>query len=207
MSWLVYQNQNATRNDPLDPRLVSAMSFLPELGIQMHVVSGGQEAAGQGGTRTGSTRHDHGMAADADFYMNGRKLDWNNPADLPVLATIVQRAKAAGVTGIGAGDDYMGPGRFHVGFGNPGVWGADGKGANAPEWLRAAYDGVPLGEMPAATAYAGAQPGNALAPVAPGQPPQNALQGFQMVDMRLDAAPFMNPRRGRNALATNSLLG
>ena len=49
--------------------------------------------------------------------------------------------------------------------------------------------------------YAGAQPGNALAPTAPGQPPQNALQGFQMVDMRLDAAPFMNPNRGRNALA------
>lgn len=37
----------------------------------------------------------------------------------------------------------MGAGRLHVGFGNPGIWGADGKGANAPGWLREAYHGEP----------------------------------------------------------------
>jgi hypothetical protein len=146
--WLRYSNQGATRNDPLHPSLIEAMSFLPQMGIQMNVVSGGQEPAGQGGARTGSTRHDHGMAADVDFYKDGRKLDWNNADDLPILVQIVQTAKARGVTGIGAGDDYMGPGRFHVGFGNPGVWGAGGKGANAPEWLRAAYAGAPAGRVP-----------------------------------------------------------
>ncbi len=138
--WLKYSNQGATRNDPLDPRLVDAMSFVGDMGITMDVISGGQEAAGEGGSRTGSTRHDHGMAADVDFYKDGRKLDWNNPADMPLLTQIVQTAKARGVTGIGAGDDYMGAGRFHVGFGNPGVWGAGGKGANAPEWLVSAYN-------------------------------------------------------------------
>lgn len=138
--WLKYSNQGATRNDPLDPKLVDAMSFLPGMGVSMNVISGGQEAAGEGGSRTGSTRHDHGMAADVDFYKDGRKLDWNNPADMPLLTQIVQTAKARGVTGIGAGDDYMGAGRFHVGFGNPGVWGAGGKGANAPEWLVSAYN-------------------------------------------------------------------
>lgn len=205
--WLVYQNQNATRNDPLDPRLVSALSFLPEMGIQMHVVSGGQEPAGAGGTRTGSTRHDHGMAADADFYMGGRKLDWNNPNDLPILVDLVKRAKSAGVTGIGAGDDYMGAGRFHVGFGNPGVWGADGKGTNAPDWLRAAYEGAPLPESPYAAPPSSAAPTNALAgAVAPQQAPQNALapqlpDPFQMVDMRQDPRAYMNPNTGRNALA------
>jgi hypothetical protein len=39
--------------------------------------------------------------------------------------------------------------------------------------------------------------------MAPGQPPQNALapQPFQMVDMQQDVTPFLNPNRGRNALA------
>jgi len=54
-------------------------------------------------------------------------------------------------------------------------------------------------------AYAGAPdlPGNALSGMAPGQPPQNALapQPFQMVDMQQDVTPFLNPNRGRNALA------
>lgn len=50
----------------------------------------------------------------------------------------------------------------------------------------------------------GQPPGNALATVAP--PSQNALapaapQPFQMVDMRQSVEPFLNPNRGRNALA------
>lgn len=138
--WLRYSNSNATRNDPLNPKLIEAMGFINDMGIVMDVVSGGQEAEGQGGSRTGSTRHDHGNAADVDFYKDGRKLDWNNPSDLPILQEIVRTAKARGVTGIGAGDDYMGPGRFHVGFGAPAVWGAGGKSANAPSWLVEAYN-------------------------------------------------------------------
>lgn len=145
--WLEYANQGATRNQPLSPDLVNAMSFLPELGVTMRVVSGGQEA--EGPNRVGSTRHDHGNAGDVDFYRDGRKLDWNNPDDLPVLSNIVSRARANGVTGIGAGDDYMGPGRFHIGFGTEAVWGAGGKGENAPDWLRAAYNGTASPGAPA----------------------------------------------------------
>jgi hypothetical protein len=212
-SWLKYSNQGATRNDPLDPRLIEAMSFLGDMGITMDVVSGGQEAAGEGGSRTGSTRHDHGQAADADFYMGGRKLDWNNPNDLPILTQIIQTAKSRGVAGIGAGDDYMGAGRFHVGFGNPGVWGAGGKGANAPDWLVAAYNGAEAGAIPAGSAASGGQaygqPQNALAgPFSIGgqpaaQPQQNALAQmqqpqFQWQDMRQDPAMYMNRR---NSLA------
>ena len=149
--WLKYTNQGATRNQPIKPELVSAMSFLPELGLTMEVYSGGQPGIGDGGARVGSTRHDHGGAADVMFRdATGRMLDWNNPDDLPVLTEIVRRAKAAGVTGIGAGDDYMGAGRMHIGFGDPGVWGAGGKGANAPDWLRAAYEGGGLPGGPVA---------------------------------------------------------
>lgn len=214
-SWLKYSNQGATRNDPLDPRLIDAMSFLGDMGITMDVVSGGQEAAGEGGSRTGSTRHDHGQAADADFYMGGRKLDWNNPNDLPILTQIIQTAKSRGVTGIGAGDDYMGAGRFHVGFGNPGVWGAGGKGANAPDWLVAAYNGAEAGAIPAGGAASGGQaygqPQNALAgPFSIGgmpaqQPSQNALAQmqqpqFQWQDMRQDPAMYLTSRRNSLAL-------
>ena len=98
-NWLTYSNQNATRSQPLNPDLVRALSFLPELGVTLDVYSGGQPAAGQG-PRVGSTRHDHGNAADVRFLRDGRMLDWNNQSDLPVLQDIISRARASGITGI-----------------------------------------------------------------------------------------------------------
>ncbi|OAM77728.1 hypothetical protein A3840_08605 [Devosia elaeis] len=144
--WLRYGNEGATRNLPLSDDLVSALSFLPELGVEMEVFSGGQPGEGEG-PRVGSTRHDHGNAADVFFSQNGRRLDWSNPDDLPIFEEIVRRGKAAGITGFGAGDGYMQPGSMHIGFGNPGVWGAGGSGANAPDWLRNAYDGSEASPM------------------------------------------------------------
>ncbi|MGB1215592.1 MAG: hypothetical protein ACPG4X_19635 [Pikeienuella sp.] len=91
--------------------------------------------------RVGSTRHDHGNAADVFFYKDGRKLDWSKPADQRIFREIVSKGKAAGVTGFGAGPGYMQQGSMHIGFGTPSVWGAGGKGANAPQWLRDAYTG------------------------------------------------------------------
>jgi uncharacterized protein (DUF697 family) len=162
--YLQYANQGAKRALPIDDSLINAMAFLGDMGVTMRVVSGGQaskdelraEAAANGlaGSAidayvkehsTGSDRHDHGKSADVDFYKDGRKLDWNNADDLPTFQTIVKNARANGITGIGAGDDYMGAGRMHIGYGPAAVWGADGKGANAPSWLRAAYDGAPQG--------------------------------------------------------------
>lgn len=156
--WLRYANQGATRNRPLDPKLAEALGFLPELGVTMEVFSGGQPA--EGPNRVGSTRHDHGRSADVFFYKDGRKLDWANEADRPLFGDIVARAKAAGVTGFGAGPGYMQPGSMHLGFGKPAVWGAEGKGANAPDWLRAAYGAA--GGVP--------QTQTATAPQAPGTP-------------------------------------
>ncbi len=140
--WLIYANQGATRNRPLTPQLVDAMSFLGDMGVTMEVFSGGQPGKGEKGARVGSVRHDHGGAADVFFYKDGKRLDWANPADLPVFEDIVKKGKANGVTGFGAGDGYMQPGSMHLGFGTPGVWGAGGKGANAPAWLRNAFDGT-----------------------------------------------------------------
>ena len=79
------------------------------------------------------------------FTRNGQRLDWANPDDLPLFQDIVRQAKANGLTGFGAGPGYMQPGSMHIGFGNPAVWGAGGKGANAPDWLREAYGAAPAG--------------------------------------------------------------
>lgn len=161
--WLSYANQGATRNQPLSDKLTGALgSFLPEMGVTMKVFSGGQDA--EGPRRTGSHRHDHGNAADVFFYKDGRQLSWANPDDVPIFEDIVRRGKAAGVTGFGAGDGYMRPGSMHIGFGSPAVWGAGGRGTNAPEWLRQAYNS-PAGQAPAVAAV------NALAQ---GQPTQVA---------------------------------
>jgi hypothetical protein len=135
--WLRYANAGATRDQPLDPRLINSLGFLKDLGVTMEVFSGGQ--AGSGPKRVGSHRHDHGQAADAFFYKDGRKLDWANEADRPLFEDIVRRGKAAGVTGFGAGPGYMQQGSMHLGFGSPAVWGAGGQGENAPSWLRNAY--------------------------------------------------------------------
>lgn len=147
--WLIYANQGATRSQPIAPELMAAMKFLPELGLQMKVFSGGQPGVGTSAARVGSTRHDHGQSADVFFLKDGQPLDWANPQHVPTYQEIVRRAKAAGVTGFGAGPGYMQPGSMHIGFGAPSVWGAGGKAANAPDWLRQAYGGAPAGPTPA----------------------------------------------------------
>ncbi|MEL7012658.1 MAG: hypothetical protein AAFO72_05200, partial [Pseudomonadota bacterium] len=103
------------------------------------VFSGGQENNTTHGT--GSTRHNDGNAADVVFYKDGRMLDWRNPQDIPVYQEIVRRAKANGLTGFGAGPGYMRPGSMHLGYGAPAVWGDNGRGVNAPNWLVEAYGG------------------------------------------------------------------
>jgi hypothetical protein len=181
---------------------VNAFSFLPEMGVSMEVFSGGQSTAAEGGPRTGSTRHDHGGAADVFFHQNGRRLDWGNPQDQAIFRQIVERGKAGGVTGFGAGPGYMQPGSMHVGFGAPGVWGAGGKGANAPEWLRAAYNGVPAGKMPAGGAAA---PISAMyagpTPVAPNAQPAGLPSLFAAPGMD-PSAPLMPPGNQFGALAS-----
>ncbi len=233
MEYVRYANQGATRSQPLNDRLLSAMSFLPELGLTMEVHSGGQSSAEEGGPRTGSTRHDHGGAGDVDFITaDGRRLSGSNPQDQAILSQVVARAKANGVTGFGQGTDYMGDTRIHLGFGAPGVWGADGKSANAPDWLRAAYSGAPsapaqsvgsdtmaaLG-MPQNNSqqppYGGAganngyqaammQPQVSMAP----QQPQNALAQMQMPQYQnaLNVADFLRPVQA-NALSRGIING
>lgn len=193
MDWLRYANQGATRNDPLSQELLAALAFLPELGVQMEVFSGGQGPAGSGDARLGSVRHDHGNAADVFFYdsATGRQLDWSNPQDVPLFQEIVRRARSNGVTGFGAGPGYMRPGSMHIGFGAPAVWGAGGRGDNAPEWLRAASGGA---TGPVGGGSTGQVGGNALSAA-----PQTAAQA--------PSQPFApSPPEWRNSLSVETFL-
>ncbi|RVK19419.1 hypothetical protein CN165_12680 [Sinorhizobium medicae] len=205
VNFITYRNQGATRNRPLDEDLIKRLAYLQDLGIQMEVFSGGQPGKDEGGPRVGSTRHDHGHAADAFFYKDGRKLDWANEQDRPIFEEIVRRGKQAGVTGFGAGPGYMQPGSMHVGMGDPGVWGADGKGDNAPDWLRAAYNGA-----------AGSKPDVVAEVVAAANKPQPAatpaIAGAQSVATAQTAAkkPFVDPAHPRDGIlvqAANKVFG
>lgn len=124
------------RKLPLSPTLRGVLEkAAAAAGVDAVVYSGGQAPKGSGGPRTGSTRHDHGNAADLYLMRGGRKLSDTNPEDRAIMAKFVSAAVAAGATGVGAGHGYMGPSNIHVGFGKQATWGG------AP-WIKSAASGV-----------------------------------------------------------------
>jgi hypothetical protein len=135
------QGELATiRKRPISPRLKALLGdAAARAGIDaVIVVSGGQTRRGTPGPRLGSTRHDAGNAADLELQIGGRTLDFTRPADQPVVAAFVEACAALGATGMGAGVNYMGRNRLHIGFGTRAVWGDGQKSATALPWLKAA---------------------------------------------------------------------
>lgn len=116
-----------------------------QAGVRAEVYSGGQSAEGP---REGGHRHDDGRAADLRLYVideNGRKryLSMDDPADRAVMQTFIRNSVKAGASGIGSGPGYMGEHGIHVGGGSALSWGAGGRSANAPDWVRRAHkDGL-----------------------------------------------------------------
>lgn len=170
----------ATRRQPLNPDLVATLDgAIAGTGddLVVDVYSGGQAGKGEGGPRTGSTRHDHGNAGD--IYLrdraSNRVLDFRNDADRPRIVNFIQQAIANGANGIGAGEGYMGKG-IHVGYGPKGqqggpvtVWGAGGSGGNAPAWLRRAVSVATQGKFVDGGSFAASQ-------TAPGGTPPTGKQ-------------------------------
>lgn len=153
---LVKQNQSgaAIRTKPLSESLKGVLNRAASAGgVQVSVFSGGQPKKGEGGKRTGSTRHDHGNAADVHLKdAEGRTLDFNDPDDLPQVIAFVQEAIRNGATGVGAGPGYMDGRSLHIGYGRDGktdgpveTWGKGGNPANTPKWLRDAVAEVTSG--------------------------------------------------------------
>lgn len=141
----VIENQSkeaSVRKMPIQPKLKNTLTYAAAAsGVDIvSVFSGGQTEKGSAGPRTGSIRHDDGNAADIYLYKDGRKLNMEDPEDRKVMSKFISNARAAGATGIGAAPDYMGVHGIHVGFGSEKTWGAKGKSANAPDWLKNAYE-------------------------------------------------------------------
>ena len=138
----------AIRNKPITQELKQVLDTAAQAaGVDTIVItSGGQDALGEGTRRTGSTRHDRGRAADLQLVVNGSTPTFTDQSAPPVILAFVTAAAAAGATGIGAGVGYMGNRTMHVGFGTSVndrstlTWGAGGRSANAPQWLRNAAE-------------------------------------------------------------------
>jgi len=140
MTIVVEDTRGRIRNLPIDLRLKDILIKSGEHASvdKVRVISGGQCAKGTCIQRTGSTRHDLGRAADLELWNGGKPLLFTNALDLKVFIEFVYQAAKLGATGIGAGVNYMGANRIHVGFGFRAVWGEGGKSANAPSWVREA---------------------------------------------------------------------
>ncbi|WP_186002442.1 SH3 domain-containing protein [Mycobacterium sp. KBS0706] len=157
---------SAIRNQPITQELRDLLDAAAlAVGVDaIFVVSGGQPAIGEGTRRTGSTRHDHGRAADIKLFVGGVVQTFTDASGGPVVADFVTAAAARGAIGIGAGVTYMGNDTIHVGFGTSVsdhtklTWGAGGRSANAPQWLRRA----------AQAGWAAAPAGHPVAPVVGG---------------------------------------
>ena len=136
-TYIKYTNQQAKRNEPLDPKVSNALGFLADMGVTFEINSGGQSDTSRG--KVGSTAHNHGNAGDGILKYNGKALDWDNPQDKAMLEKIVEEAAANGINGIGAG--YMGKGRVHFGIQNKAATWGNGKDANSPafDWVAAAH--------------------------------------------------------------------
>jgi hypothetical protein len=138
----------AIRNKPISAELKQVLDTAARAaGVDtIRITSGGQDALGEGTRRTGSTRHDRGRAADLQCVVNGTTLTFTDQSAHPVILAFVTAAAAAGTIGIGAGVGYMGNRTIHVGFGTSVrdhsklTWGAGGRSANAPTWLRDAAE-------------------------------------------------------------------
>jgi len=136
-------NQGATRDQALQPSLMTILNKAAEAaGVDVVVFSGGQDQKGTpGAKRTGSVRHDKGRAADIWIYSKGKRL--RTDREDPIVANFIAQAVAAGAKGIGAGPGYMGGVGIHVDIlgdrAGANYWGDDGRTANTPDYVIAAY--------------------------------------------------------------------
>ena len=143
---VVYELAGKTRNQPIQPKLARKLEKASaDSGYKIVVFSGGQDVKGTlNARRTGSTRHDNGYAADIRVYDGGTRLSSENTSHHDRLAKFAKLLKSLGIESFGSGPGYM-DGNHHVdiaisaGQGTAPTWGAGGRSANTPSWLKAAF--------------------------------------------------------------------
>lgn len=141
---------------PLAPDLEQVLTTVgAALGVKFEVVSGGQPKKGTSEKRTGSERHDEGRAADVKMYVEegGKKtyIPHTTTEGRQLWSQAIQFSVALGAQGVGAAEDYMGKYTAHIGYGTPAAWGAGGRAANVPTWVKSAFTAGMAGKIPATT--------------------------------------------------------
>ena len=152
----------AIRNKPIQGALLTILQNVAgETGTSILVYSGGQDKKGTpNARRTGSTRHDGGWAADIRITKDGRRLTALRSSDFEDLTDIVKSMRRNGMGSVGAGPGYMN-GNLHVdiadrvGQGSSLTWGAGGRSANTPSWLRKAFNAAGAASPKGASASTG----------------------------------------------------
>jgi peptidoglycan hydrolase-like protein with peptidoglycan-binding domain len=128
-----------TRNQPVNAPLASIFTTAAKVtGVdKVIVVSGGQTDNHAKSLRDvpggwhGSDRHDNGGSGDVQLVMkNGHVLSMDIPADRAIISAFITESVKLGATGIGVGENYMGPSTFHIGFGSTAIWGDDNCGGD-----------------------------------------------------------------------------
>lgn len=154
---VVYELGGQIRDLPIQRKLAKILEQVSlKSGFKITVYSGGQVSKADGGvdgvTRTGSTRHDNGYAADIKVYFPYRRrkteefvrLSAENLLHTKRLEKFTQILRSEGIESIGAGPGYMN-GNLHVdiaasaGQGPSTTWGVGGRGDTTPEWLRDSF--------------------------------------------------------------------
>lgn len=135
---VIEDTKGKIRDLPINLALKNTIADAGDLaGVEwIRVTSGGQCVKGACKKRIGSQRHDLGRAADLQLWLQDRALRFTKDSELPYFTKFVEACAAKGLTGFGAGKNYMGSKTIHVGWGARAVWGAKGKASNAPGWLR-----------------------------------------------------------------------
>ncbi|MDA8882843.1 phage baseplate assembly protein V [bacterium] len=137
-----------TRNKPIQSQLFSILeSAAQNAGVNVVIFSGGQDPAGPGARRTGSTRHDNGYAADVWLYSgptSGSKLSSSKSSDIPIIKKFAKACFDNNANAVGVGPGYMDDVGVHVDIAtyksDSGVWGSTHSVGSASSWLIAARD-------------------------------------------------------------------
>lgn len=135
----INQNQSVEadkRKRPISQRLGNVLQYAAQkTGVEVDIYSGGQRGINESGPgrREGSTRHDHGNAADLRLAVgsgeNRRILNAEIAEDRKIIEDFIRYSASAGATGIGFGKGYMDSGgtgpmsNMHIGFGSEVAWG------------------------------------------------------------------------------------
>jgi|SaaInlStandDraft_1057018.scaffolds.fasta_scaffold23934_2 hypothetical protein len=132
-----------TRNQAIRNELFSILEqAASSASVDVVIFSGGQDPAGPGARRTGSTRHDNGYGVDVWLYSGSGKLSSRSSNDIPIIKKFVKACFDSGANAVGVGPGYMNDVGVHVDIAtyksDQGIWGSTHAFNSAPGWLLSA---------------------------------------------------------------------